>query len=138
MSMTFFKWVQYLERKEIGKFLDLYSKSSILVTKITNITSPNIDIPFPDNNTILHNRVGVFKNFEKIFFSTRYDFKILHHDIEHSNGKDIITGKTNFIYKSNQYFFDHNIVLEKENKEKKITYHNIGLQKDDNYLKDLI
>lgn len=136
MSLTFFKWIQYLERKEIAKFVGIYSKSCILAPKIKNINSHS-DIPF-SGNSILHNRVGIFKNFEKIFFSTRYDFKILNHEILHSNGADKISGNLNFIYKNNEYFSSHHMVLEEENKEKKIMYHSISLEKADNYLKDLI
>ena len=45
MSIVFFKWVQYLQRREITKLLELYSTNTILIPKIEPIEKPSLINP---------------------------------------------------------------------------------------------
>tara|TARA_R110001592_G_scaffold18816_17_gene77906 strand:+ start:33324 stop:33722 length:399 start_codon:yes stop_codon:yes gene_type:complete len=122
MSITFFKWVQYLQRREITKFIELYSKNTILVPKIEPYEKPSLINPYP-NDTILHGRVGAFKNFENIFFSHYREFKITNHQVTHLGNNGSLFAECNFYYKGFDYNLAHNMTLTKENSDDKIVYH---------------
>ena len=122
MSIVFFKWVQYLQRREIAKFIDLYSKDTILVPKIEPFEKPSLINPYPDDN-ILHGRVGAFKNFENIFFSHYREFKITDHRVMHLGNNGALFSECDFYYKGFNYLATHNMKLTKENSEDKISYH---------------
>ena len=128
MSIVFFKWVQYLQRREISKFIDLYSKETILVPKIEPFEKQSLINPYPDDN-ILHGRVGAFKNFENIFFSHYREFKITNHQVTHLVNKESLFAECNFYYKGFDYNLVHNMRLTKENSEDKIIYHCSTLKK---------
>ena len=122
MSIVFFKWVQYLQRREIVKFIDLYSKDIVLVPRIEPFEKPSLINPYPGDN-ILHGRVGAFKNFENIFFSHYREFKISNHQITHLGNNGSIFSECDFYYKGFNYLATHNMTLTKENSEDKIVYH---------------
>ena len=122
MSITFFKWVQYLQRREITKFIDLYSNQIILIPKVENLEKPSFINPYPDD-TILHGRVGAFKNFENIFFSHYREFKITDHAVTHVGNNGSLFAECNLYYKGFNYHLAHNMTLTKENSEDKIIYH---------------
>lgn len=122
MSITFFKWIQYLQRREITKFIELYSKNIILVPRIENLEKQSLINPYPNEN-ILHGRVGAFKNFENILFSHYREFKITDHQVTHSGNNGSLFGECSLYYKGFNYHLSHNMTLTKENSEDKIIYH---------------
>ena len=122
MSIVFFKWVQYLQRREITKLLELYSTNTVLIPKIEPIKKPSLINPYPDENT-LHGRVGAFKFFENILFSHYREFNIINHKITHLGKDGSLFGECNFYYKGFNYHAHHNMTLTKENTEDKIVYH---------------
>lgn len=128
MSIVFFKWVQYLQRREITKLLELYSTNTILIPKIEPIEKPSLINPYPDDNT-LHGRVGAFKFFENILFSHYREFKITNHEVTPLGQNEILFGVCDFYYKGFNYHTAHNITLTKENSEDKIIYHCSTLKK---------
>tara|TARA_R110000851_G_scaffold62281_2_gene142992 strand:+ start:649 stop:1047 length:399 start_codon:yes stop_codon:yes gene_type:complete len=128
MSIIFFKWVQYLQRREIAKFVGLYSKDTILVPKTESLEKPSLINPYPDDN-VLHGRVGAFKNFENIFFSHYREFNITDHRVTHSGKDGVLFGECDFYYKGFNYHATHNMTLTKENSEDKIIYHCSTLKK---------
>ncbi len=122
MSIIFFKWVQYLQRREITKFIDLYSKNTILIPKVENLEKQSLINPYPDDN-ILHGRVGAFKNFENIFFSHYREFNITDRQVTHLGNNGSMFAECSFYYKGFNYRAMHNMTLTKENAEDKIVYH---------------
>lgn len=126
MSLTFFKWIQYLERKEVSKFIGLYNNNCILVPKIEGEEEKKSLINPYTSSQVLHNRVGVFKNFENILFSGTREFKILDHSLSVNHIKDnnnSIFGETRFYYKGFLYDAKHNMTLVRENLNWEIIYH---------------
>ena len=122
MSIVFFKWVQYLQRREITKLLELYSTNTVLIPKIEPIKKSSLINPYPNDNT-LHGRVGAFKFFENILFSHYREFNIINHKITHLGKDGALFGECNFYYKGFNYRAHHNMTLTKENAEDKIVYH---------------
>ena len=122
--MLFHKWCQYLKTRDISKFLDLYSKNCYIISGVNkNLTPPICKEPFEKN------RMGVFKNFENIFFSPyrEFDIKKIQSDFDKKTG--ILSGECNFEYQKNIYESSHNIFLIKEDNYFKIMLHHIELEK---------
>ena len=126
MSFTYFKWIQYLERRDISKFLKLYSRNSILIPRMSEDTRNSIDAQY-SRDIVQYGRIGVFKNFENLLFSYPHEFKILDHSLNIFNSdtklQNNIFGTCNFLYKGSQYNLENNISLVKEKNEWKIFYH---------------
>jgi len=132
MSLTYFKWIQYLERRDISKFLRLYSRGSILIPRMSEDTRNSIDAQV-SRDIIHHGRIGVFKNFENLLFSYPHEFKILDHSLNVFDSdttlQNNIFGTCKFLYKGSQYSLENNMSLVKENNEWKIFYHYSALDR---------
>ena len=132
MGAIFFKWIKYLQSKNITKFLGLYSNHSILIPKIEKPIKPSLINPYPEDVT-LHGRVGAFKNFENIFFSHYREFKITDHNVIHVGKNKTLFADCNFYYKGFIYHTTHNMSLTNENSEDKIIYHHSVLKRMEDY-----
>ena len=128
MCITFFKWVQYLQRRDITKFLSLYSNECILIPRVEPSVRESLINPYP-NDLVLHNRVGAYKKFENIFFCPYREFNILDHKLTTSDNKENIYAQCKFYYRGSNYQSNHNITLSKDNYEDKIIYHASSLKK---------
>lgn len=128
MCITFFKWVQYLQRRDITKFVSLYSNECILIPRIEPSVKKSLLNPYP-SDLILHNRVGAFKNFENMFFCPYREFQITEHKIFSTNPGNSIYAECSFYYRGSNYLSNHNMTLTEENKENKIIYHASSLKK---------
>jgi len=125
MSLTFFKWIQYLERREISKFIGLYSTKCIIIPRLEcDKTKNSLILPYSEES-VLHNTVGVFKNFENILLSKHREFKITDHSltVNQTTKNHTIYGNCKFLYKDYSFNSNHNMTLSKENDDWKIVYH---------------
>ncbi len=125
MSLTFFKWIQYLERKEISKFIGLYSNNCVVIPRLECDKNENpLIVPYSDES-VLHGRVGIFKNFQNILLSQHREFKIIDHSltVNHTTKNHTIYGNCQFLYKGYPFNSNHNMTLSEENDDWKIVYH---------------